>query len=89
MKSRRAKGFRETYAGLPESVRLHALRAYTLFAVDPFHPGLEFKLINARDGVWSVRIGDNYRALAWRQGENLVWFWIGTHAEYDQRLRRR
>ena len=36
------------------------------------------------DGVWSVRINQNYRALGRRKGALIVWFWIGTHAEYDR-----
>lgn len=89
MKSRRAKGFRETYARLPQAVRQQALSSYAIFAGDPFHPGLQFKQINARDGVWSVRVGNHHRALVWRNGDELIWFWIGTQAEYDQLIRRR
>ncbi len=89
MRSRRARGFRETYARLPYSVRDQALESYALFVDDPFHPGLQFKLVNARDDVWSVRIGRSYRAMGWRSGDTIVWFWIGTHAEYDQMLRGR
>jgi hypothetical protein len=89
VRSRRARGFRETYARLPQAVRAHAIDAYALFSNDPFHPGLQFKQVDSRDGVWSVRIGNHHRALAWRRGDELVWFWIGTHAEYDQLLRRR
>jgi hypothetical protein len=33
--------------------------------------------------VWSVRIGDHYRALGKRSGDLIVWFWIGTHEEYN------
>jgi hypothetical protein len=32
---------------------------------------------------WSVRVGLRYRALAVEGDDGLVWFWIGTHAEYD------
>jgi hypothetical protein len=36
--------------------------------------------------IFSARIGLHYRALAVRSGEEVVWFWIGTHAEYDRLL---
>jgi len=36
----------------------------------------------------SVRIGLHYRALAIRKLEYLLWFWIGSHAEYDKMLSR-
>ncbi len=35
----------------------------------------------------SVRIGIGYRALGVRKGEEIIWFWIGSHADYDRLLR--
>ena len=32
---------------------------------------------------WSVRVGLQYRAIAVEVEEGLLWFWIGTHADYD------
>jgi len=43
---------------------------------------MQFKPVRA--DVWSVRIDDHYRALARRDGELAVWFWIGTHEKYNQ-----
>jgi hypothetical protein len=37
--------------------------------------------------IYAARVGLGYRALAVLDGEIAVWFWIGTHAEYDQLLR--
>ncbi|MFA7370228.1 MAG: hypothetical protein WC334_11335 [Kiritimatiellales bacterium] len=34
--------------------------------------------------LWSVRVGRRYRALAVQEEDTLIWFWIGTHAEYDR-----
>jgi len=36
--------------------------------------------------LWSVRVGLHYRALATEVDADLVWFWIGSHAEYDKLL---
>lgn len=38
--------------------------------------------------IYSVRIGISYRALGLRDEEQIYWFWIGSHAEYDDLLRR-
>lgn len=38
--------------------------------------------------VWSVRIGDHYRALARRENELVVWFWIGTYADYNDFIKQ-
>ena len=34
-------------------------------------------------GSVSVSITRQYRAIYVRQGEVNVWYWIGTHADYD------
>ena len=75
-------------ARLPIEARKRAHLAYELFAADPFHESLQFKQLSGRIGLWSVRIGFDYRALGWRTGDEIVWFWIGTHSEYDQLVRR-
>jgi hypothetical protein len=50
----------------------------------PVHPSLHFKKVGR---YWSVRVALGHRALAVEVGDDLVWFWIGSHAEYD-RVRR-
>jgi len=69
------------YNALPEEVRRQADRAHSALLLDPFHPSLHLKRIGR---YWSVRVGLHYRALAVQEDEDLVWFWIGTHAEYDR-----
>ena len=59
--------------------------AYQLFRADPWHPGLRFKQVHPTEPVYSVRVGLTYRALGRREdADTIVWFWIGTHAEYDR-----
>jgi hypothetical protein len=38
--------------------------------------------------VWSVRIGDHYRAVAQKHADLVVWFWIGTHEDYNNLVRQ-
>jgi hypothetical protein len=57
---------------------------YALWRAEPQHPGLRFKCVNKREEVYSIRVGLNWRALAYKDGDSLVWFWIGSHAEYDR-----
>jgi len=35
-------------------------------------------------GLWSVRVGEHYRALGIDVKEGIYWIWIGAHAEYDR-----
>jgi hypothetical protein len=73
--------FWEAYQRLPGHVRALADKNYTLLKQDPRHPSLRFKQI---DDYWSVRVGTHYRALGVGVDEGVLWFWIGSHAEYDR-----
>ena len=86
MKSRKLPRFRTQYDTLPSDVRRAARAAYARFAVDPFHPGLNFKELNRYPGVWSCRINDSYWAVGRRDDDVPVWFWIGSHADFDRRF---
>jgi hypothetical protein len=70
---------------LPSHVQNVADQAYARLKEDPRHPSLHFKQVGR---FWSVRIGLQYRALAVEVPDGLVWFWIGTHADYDRLLRK-
>lgn len=74
------------YDPLPEDVRRQARRAYKLFRENPAHPGLNFKKVDQQNDIYSARVGIGYRALAQRDGDDFVWFWIGPHSEYDKLL---
>jgi hypothetical protein len=73
--------FWELYHALPREIQELADKNYDLLRADTTHPSLRFKEI---EGLWSVRVGAHYRALAYREGDECVWFWIGTHAAYDK-----
>ncbi|MGI9175123.1 MAG: hypothetical protein ACR2GR_07385 [Rhodothermales bacterium] len=88
MQSFTQPSFWKAYRGLPENVRQQARAAYRLFAEDPRHPSLQFKRVSQRRPVYSARINIDYRVLGVRDGEEIVWFWIGPHHEYDRLLKR-
>ena len=83
VKSVTTSRFWASYNMLPQSVRELAAKNYELWCNDPRHPSLHFKPIG--DGVWSVRVGAHYRAVGQFQDRKIfVWYWIGTHDEYDR-----
>ncbi|HEY7348351.1 MAG TPA: hypothetical protein VH599_08550 [Ktedonobacterales bacterium] len=85
MKSQTTKQFRKMLAALPTSVQREAKKAFELFQADPSHPGLNFERVQTKMGLcYSARIGIHYRAVARQEEDAWVWFWIGSHAEYDQ-----
>ena len=73
---------------LPPQVQAQARSAYRLFQENPAHQGLQFKQVHTIQPIFSARVGLGYRAVAWREGDAVIWFWIGSHAEYDGLLRR-
>jgi len=68
---------------LPEDVRGLADQAYEHLKLDPKYPALHFKKVGR---FWSARVGGNYGAVAVEGVGGFVWFWIGTHADYDKLL---
>jgi len=79
-----SSAFWAAYERLPAEPRSLADRCYALLKSNPRHPSLHFKPVGQ---YWSVRVGLRYRALAVPVSEGLVWFWIGTHAEYDRLIK--
>jgi hypothetical protein len=88
MKSRTTRRFRELLAGLPGHVQKQAHEAYRLFAHNPHHPGLHFKQVHPDPPIYSARVGIGYRALGVVDKDTIVWYWIGSHADYDHLLQQ-
>ena len=86
MTSRTTKRFRDALAGLPKDIRRQARESYKLFRDNPLHPSLRFKKVHTTEPVYAARISIDYRALCYVDGEEAIWFWIGSHAEYNKLL---
>jgi hypothetical protein len=65
--------FRTMFAQLPVQVQQQALR---------------WKRVHPTKPIYSVRVGRGHRAVGIREADEVVWFWIGSHAAYDQLLAR-
>ena len=88
MKSHLTENFITCFNRLPERVKQSARRAYQFWRDDPHHPGLQFKRVGRRHEVYSVRVGIGWRAIGVKDADTMVWFWIGSHAQYDRLLQR-
>ncbi len=89
MKSHTTPAFRSSFASLPPDIRRQARSAYRRFIENPRHPSLRLKRIRGSDRLVSVRVSRACRAVGVRgtSGE-IVWFWIGSHQEYEKLLTR-
>jgi hypothetical protein len=73
------------YNALPPEIQKVADKNFQLFKTNPQHPSLRFE--RKKPELWSVRVGSGHRALARQLDDNLIWFWIGPHDEYERLLR--
>ena len=90
MKSTATPRFWDLLNALPLDVQELAEKNYHLWLANPQHPSLNYKRLAGCGHRFSVRVGDHYRAIAWKLDDGGVeWVWIGSHAEYDQLLRKR
>ncbi len=83
MKSETLPSFWKNYAELDPALKRRARKAYQLWAENPFHPSLRFKCINPAKNLWSVRITRGIRAIGVLDNDTVVWFWIGSHDDYE------
>lgn len=88
MISRTTERFRRALTGLPPRIQAQARVAFRQFQENPHHPGLRLKQVHSSKPIYSVRISRDYRALASQTDEVMVWFWIGTHADYSDLVSR-
>jgi len=72
------------YKALPIAIQNTADKNFSILKATPRHPSLHFKKVGK---YWSVRVGIHYRALAVEVKGGVLWFWIGSHSEYDRLIR--
>ncbi len=89
MKSRATPRFWAAYRALPPEIQDLARKAYRLFRENPRHPSLQFKRVHHVERLYAARVTLGYRALGLLEDDQILWFWIGSHAEYDRLLNPR
>jgi hypothetical protein len=78
------------FAALPERIQEIATAAYATFLNDPDHPSLRHHRLKAtkkghlRKNSWAIAVTARYRAIYCRDGPTNVWYWIGSHEDYNQ-----
>ena len=87
MNSQATPKFWKLYTSLPHLVQRRARKAYQLWKENPSHPSLHFKRVDDEEPIYSARVSDNYRVLGILERDTIIWFWIGTHDQYEQLLK--
>ena len=78
--------FRRLFVNLPKQVQAQTQAAYRQFKKDPHYPSLRFKKVHQNLPIYSVRISNNYRAVGQLDGDTVIWFWVGSHSQYEKLL---
>lgn len=90
MRSRRCPRYWKEYNRLQKQLQKQADKALRLFNAYPSHNGLNYKSV--APGLYSIRINQKYRILGFLEGSiedgEIVWFWVGPHAECDKQIQR-
>jgi hypothetical protein len=86
MKSVTTQRFRKAFDALPKDVQERARRAYKRWKQNSSHASLHFKQVHDEKPIYSVRIGLSYRAIGVKEGDTMIWFWIGSHEDYNNLL---
>lgn len=89
MNSELSTEFIRLFRQLPNRIQKTAKKNYRLWKQNPQHPGVEFKKLKTNTAVYSVRAGIGWRAVGvMKDSDTIVWFWIGSHADYDKLLNK-
>lgn len=81
--------YKEQLLSLPQHVQDLADLTFKAFVANPFDPSLERHDLNDtkkgrhRNGSFAVSITRRYRAIATIDGGVNVWYWIGSHEDYN------
>jgi hypothetical protein len=51
------------------------------------HPSLSFKRVGKATESYSVRVGIGWRALGVKDKDTMIWFWIGSHSDYNNLIK--
>ena len=88
MISHATEKFRKLFSALPLDIQKQARVAYSQFRSNPYHPSLQFKRIHSSKPIYSARINIDYRTVGILEESEIVWFWIGSHREYEKLLQK-
>jgi hypothetical protein len=87
--NRRKKSYRDSCGKLPTGIQRLAKEAFKKFEANPLDPALENHELDDINrgrhklGSRAVSITQRYRAIYVIDGDTNVWYWIGSHEDYN------
>ncbi|MEH1836554.1 MAG: hypothetical protein V7L29_32025 [Nostoc sp.] len=71
------------FADLPEQIQEQTHKANQQFKQDLSYPSLRFKKVHAELSSILHELTKTYRAVGQLDEDTVIWFWVGSHAEYN------
>ncbi len=68
---------------LAKDIQKKAQQQYKLFKENPYHSSLDFKKIQRKKTYHSIFISEHWQAIGVEEDDTIIWFWIGSHEEYN------
>lgn len=84
------KEFWQLLTECPADIQDRVPKKLSMWEDNQRHPSLHFKKVSkdSEPSVWSIRVSDDYRMLGYRQGDHVMWYWVGKHDEYIRIINR-
>lgn len=79
--------FRKSFKKLPLDIQQKARKSFNLWQENIQHKSLKFKKIHKEKEIYSIRITLGYRAVGVIDKKEMIWFWIGSHSNYDKLIK--
>ncbi len=83
----RTREFRYLYGELPPRIQALGVKIFGLYLDNPslgLHRLKDNSKGSHKDGSHAVSINAQYRAVYFVNGGVNVWYWVGTHAQYNR-----
>ena len=87
MKSQTTERFRAQFAAASAATQAKIRAAYRLWAENPNHPSLRFKKVHSTLPIYSARVDLDWRAVGVLKDNTVIWFWVGSHSDYERLLK--
>jgi len=86
MVSKVTGGFRDSLRHAPADIRKAAIDSYRMFRADPLNRRLGFSKVQGN--IWRAEIKDTgWRVIGLRQGDTIIWDFLGDHSKYVHYLK--
>jgi hypothetical protein len=86
VRSMRSARYTKLFDRLPKAVQERAQEYYKKWWKDP--ASIEFRPLNANAKIWRASLPEGYRAMGEERGDTIVWFWIGSHSDYNNMIKK-